>query len=376
MIEIPVGVIGYGMMGKAHSRGYALMNLTFEETRFRPVLAVLCGRTKEKLHKRAAAFGFQRAETDWRAVVGRKELQVIDNCGPDPVHVEPTLAALAAGKHLVCEKPLALTAEGARRLRDVALKAKVHHLCGFNYRFLPGMMLMKQLLQAQVLGPLHQLRAAFLEDPITNPDVFGRHQAGDQNAGATSDLGCHVVDLVRWLVGEPVRVSARARDMVRGPRALDDLFVATMELENGAIGTLEASKFATGRRSYLTLEIYGERGGIAFDLSDLNYVFLHLEGEQSGPVATPGWRRIDATNPQHPYASFAWGTGHGIGWADSFTCQLYEFLAAVAGEKGLFPWYATFEDGYRAAVITEALAQSAATGESVAISYNPPAPST
>ncbi|HHY47718.1 MAG TPA: Gfo/Idh/MocA family oxidoreductase [Firmicutes bacterium] len=372
MKEIRVGVLGYGLMGKVHSHAYRVIPVIYDDhaLNFTLELACLCGRSREAVSKRAASFGFKSYETDWRAMVDRDDIDVFDNCGPDSVHVEPTIRAAESGKHVVCEKPLALTTDDAYRMLEAVKKAGVKHLCGFHLRFLPAIQLARRLLDKGALGRVLHVRAAFLEDPVANTDLFARHRPGPPVSGTIGDLGSHAIDLLRFLIGEPEAVAALTRDVVQSEEvSIDDVFVAIVAFKNGVIGTLEASKFAIGRRSSLELQIYGEKGSMMFDLASLNYLRVHMA--ESGPqdLDIEGTRHINVTDPTHPYAKYWWGAGHGLGWGDAFVNELFHFVSCVVDGTDISPLGATFEDGYKAVVITDALARSARSRKEVSITY-------
>jgi predicted dehydrogenase len=355
---IGVGLLGYAFMGAAHSR--ALLALQHLDVPLRPELVSISGRNRESLEQARERWGWKEAVTDWREQVADERIGLFDNGGPNSLHAEPTIAAARAGKDVVCEKPLGLTAEESYEIWQEARRAGVRHLCGFNYRFVPAMRLARELLEAGELGEVVHFRARYLQSWGWEADPglwrFEPRQAG---TGALGDLGAHIVDLARYLVGEIVSVSARVRTIVPG-REVDDHFVATVEFEGGVIGTLEASRLARGRLNSNAVEVNGSRGSLAFDAERLNE--LEVAGGSSS-------RRVLVTDPEHPYLRHWWPPGHTIGWGDTFVNELGHMLEAIAGEHDVGPHGATFEDGYRCAEVLEAILRSAESGQNGEVSY-------
>jgi predicted dehydrogenase len=288
----------------------------------------------------------RRSGTTWQEQVEDERIGLFVNAGPNAVHAEPTIAALRAGKHVLCEKPLGLTAAESREMWQEAERAGVRHLCGFNYRFVPAVRLARELLEAGELGEVVHFRGRYLQSWGWDADPtlwrFDRAQAG---TGALGDLGTHLIDLARYLVGEIASVSGRLRTVVPG-RDVDDHFVATMEFENGVLGTLEASRLARGRINHNAFEVNCSRGSVAFDLERLNE--LQVADEQS-------FRRVLVTEPEHPYLRYWWPPGHVLGWGDTLVHELGHLLEAIAGEHDVAPHGATFEDGYRCAEVVDGI---------------------
>ncbi|MEM2187092.1 MAG: Gfo/Idh/MocA family oxidoreductase, partial [Thermofilaceae archaeon] len=297
------------------------------------------------------------------------------------MHLEPTLEALEAGKHVLCEKPLARNAEEARVLRDAARRAKVKAMVAFNYRFVPAVQLARQLVKSGVLGRIYHFRARYLQDWLVNPSapLTWRLRAEEAGSGPLGDLGSHIIDLARFLVGEITAVTGVARTFIeerplaedpskRGRVTVEDAFSATAEFENGAIGTLEASRFATGRKNYNNFEINGERGSIEFNLERLNELRVYLrEWEEKGLT---GWSTVLVTERRHPYIDRYWPPGHIIGWEHTFINEVYHFLNCIVKDEDVGPIGATFEDGYRCNVIMDAVLESAKTGKRITVSYS------
>jgi predicted dehydrogenase len=345
-------------MGKAHSR--ALRELRHLELPLRPELVSISGRDPESLERARELWGWAEAVTDWREQVADERIGLLVNAGPNALHAEPTIAAVQAGKHIVCEKPLGLTAAESRDLWQEAERARVVHLCGFNYRFVPAVRLARQLLAAGELGEVVHFRARYLQSWGWDADPglwrFDRAEAG---TGALGDLGTHVIDLARYLVGEIASVSALARAVVPG-REVDDHFVAAIEFEDGVAGTLEASRLARGRINSNVFEVNGSRGSLAFDLERMNELEV---------AASNGFRRLLVTEREHPYMRYWWPPGHMLGWGDTVVHELGHVLEAVAGETTVAPHGATFEDGYRCSEVVEAILRSAASGRREPVRY-------
>jgi predicted dehydrogenase len=318
-----------------------------------PELVSLCGRDREAAEAVARRYGWARVTTDWREQVADAEVGLFDNGGPNWLHAEPTIAAARAGRQVFCEKPLALSAAQAHEMWRAAEDAGVVHMCGFNYRFVPAVRLARQMVERGELGRVVHFRARYLQSWGWDAPVDDWHfKRGLAGSGALGDLGTHVVDLARYLVGEIATVSATVKTYVAG-HEVDDAFVATVEFENGAIGTLEASRLARGRVNSNAWELTGSDGSLAFDVERLNELQVS-EG--------PGFRRVLVTEPEHPFMDFWWPPGHVVGWGDTFTHELHHLLTAIAGRGTVAPHGATFEDGYRCAEVCDAVLRSSQSG--------------
>jgi predicted dehydrogenase len=353
-----VGLLGYGSMGRAHSR--ALLALQHLDVPLRPELISISGRNREAVERARRRWDWAEAVTDWRELVADERVGIFDNAGPNAVHAEPTIAAARAGKHVLCEKPLGLTADESYELWQVAEAAGVHHLCGFNYRFVPAVRLARELVEAGDLGEVVHFRARYLQSWGWDADpALWRFDRAEAGSGAIGDLGAHIVDIARYLVGEIASVSARVRTIVPG-REVDDQFVATIEFEKGVIGTLEASRLARGRLNSNAFEVNGSKGSLAFDVERLNELEV---------ADTNGFRRVLVTDPDHPYLRHWWRPGHIIGWGETFVHELGHLLEAVAGEHEVAPHGATFEDGYRCAEVLDAILRSDQSGRQEQVTY-------
>jgi predicted dehydrogenase len=355
-----VGMLGYAFMGRAHAQAYRTLATLPVPPPLEPRLVAVAGRDADAVGEAARRYGFERAVADWHELVADERIGLFDNCGPNGLHGEPTIAAAEAGKHVICEKPLGRDAgESFEIWRRVAATGVVH-MCAFNYRFVPAVRLARELIAAGELGEVRHFRARYLQDWGLDADLmtwrFEREWAG---SGALGDLGAHVIDLARHLVGEIASVGGVTRTFVgeRGGHAVDvdDAFAAAVEFEGDAIGTLEASRVAPGRRNALTFEVNGSKGSLAFDLERLNELRVYVAGAQ-------GFRDVLVTDPGHPFAELWWPPGHVLGWDATFVHELHHLLAAIRDGAGVRPLGADFEDGYRAAEVCDAIARSAASG--------------
>jgi predicted dehydrogenase len=346
-----VGLLGYAFMGKAHSR--ALRALPELDPPLRPELVSISGRNRAALDPVAARFGWAEAVGDWREQVVDDRIRLYVNGGPNALHAAPTIAAVRHGKHVLCEKPLALDAAEAHEMWRAADDAGVVHMCGFNYRFVPAIRRARELLEAGAVGDVVHFRARYLQSWGWEADTgvwrFDRAQAG---TGAIGDLGAHIVDLCRYLAGEITAVSATVRTYVPG-HEVDDAFTAAIELAGGAIGTLEASRLARGRVNQNTFEINGAAGSIAFDLERFDELLVSDGGPFRAERVTGDW----------------WPPGHGLGWGDTFTLEYAHLVRTIAGEGRVDPYGATFEDGYRAAEVCDAILRSSESGTKERIDY-------
>ncbi|AFZ73317.1 Gfo/Idh/MocA family protein [Natronobacterium gregoryi] len=352
---LEVGVLGYRFMGKAHANAMARLPMFFPDA---PDVSrsVLVGRDEDALEEAADRLGFDSISTDWEAVVD--DVDVFYNLGPNHVHPEPSIAALEAGTPVFCEKPLAPTLDDAERMADAAAEAGVPAGTAFNYRFVPAIQYAKALLEDGELGEIRHVHGRYLQDWLVDPDAPWSWRLDEELAGSgvLGDLGAHTVDLVRFLVGDddlagdierlsghlqtfvderPVEDgSAETPEESRGdgdavetrPVTVDDAYSAQLEFANGAVGTLEGSRYATGHKNDHTIEIHGSQGSLRFSLERLNELEVHRESDR-------GYETILVTDADDPYVDHWWPPGHVIGWEHTFVHENYEFLAAVAGSE-------------------------------------------
>jgi predicted dehydrogenase len=361
---IGIGLLGHGFMGKAHANAYHTLPYIFWPSAYRPELVAIAGRTETSLAMAATRYGFADCTTDWRELAADERIEVFDNVAPDAAHVEPTLAAIEHGKHVVCEKPLASSAADAQRLYEAAEAAGVKHLTCFNYRFFPAVRLAWELVHEGELGELHQARFRYSQEWRTDPDV-----ELPSPTGALDIIGSHAIDQARFLIGEITAVSAAIgsiadRRVFRGGSAeLDDTVSILAYLDDGVAATIDASLVSPGRRNHLAWELNGSKASVAWNLEEPNV----LRVDRRGAGRLGGFTEVVACEPDHPLAGVWWPTGHVLGWEHGHINMLAHFLDAVAGDGEVAPYGATFFDGLRAAQVAEAVEEAAATGERVAV---------
>jgi predicted dehydrogenase len=366
--EIGVGVIGYAFMGKAHTNALKTLSYMVYPPPARPRLAAIAGRNETAVQEAAARYGYARAYTDWRDLINDPAVDLVDNGGPNDLHAEASIAAAELGKPILCEKPLARSAAEARAMLDAVARAGVIHMVAFNYRFVPALRYARDLLAQGALGTIYHFRARYLQDWLSNPAAphSWRMTKATAGSGALGDLGSHVVDLARFLIGEPTAVSATMKTFVTerpgGTVDVDDAFAATVEFASGAIGTLEASRLATGHKNGLVIEINGSNGSLRFNLERLN--------ELEVCSGADGYTDVLITNPdKHPLMKHWWPSGHIIGWEHTFVHEFAHLFDAIANGAPIAPDGATFDDGYRAAVVCDAIATAARERTAVRITY-------
>ncbi|WP_405804909.1 Gfo/Idh/MocA family oxidoreductase [Streptomyces sp. NBC_00210] len=373
-----VGMVGYAFMGAAHSQGWRTVGRVFDLP-LRPVLAAIGGRDAAAVRAAADRHGWAAAETDWRDLVTRDDVQLVDICTPGDSHAEIAVAALAAGKHVLCEKPLANSVAEAEVMAAAAERAKANGqlaMVGFNYRRVPAIAYARRLIADGRLGALRHVRLAYLQDWLVDPDFpltwrLRREHAG---SGALGDLGAHIVDLAQYLAGEPlVGVSALSETFVRerpllagasagltasggaerGQVTVDDAALFTGRLASGALASFEATRMASGRKNALRLELNGELGSLAFDLERLNELSFH---DHTEPAASSGFRRILITEAEHPYLEAWWPPGHALGYEHTFAHQARDLVHAIAAGTDPAP---SFADGLQVQRVLAAVEESA-----------------
>ena len=372
--EVGIGMVGHGFMGRAHAHAYRTLSYMTWPPPLRPRLAAVAGRNRAASGAAAHRYGYDHAVSGWRELIAGERVKVLDNTGPNDAHAEPTIAAAEAGKHVICEKPLGRTADEAHEIWRRVAATGVTHMCGFNYRFVPAVRLAKAMIDAGELGEILHFRGRYLQEWIADPsaEMVWRLRRDVAGSGALGDLGAHVFDLGRFLVGEISAVSGLTRTFVPdrpgGRVDVDDAFEATVEFSQGAVGTVEASRFCPGRKNALSWEINGTRGSIAFDLERLNELRVHLPGSPSERHAQ-GFRTVLVSESDHPFWEHWWPPGHMIGWEHTLVHELHHLLCAVAAGESVVPFGADFADGYRAAEICDAVLRSAHSGRRELIEY-------
>ena len=376
---IGVGMLGYAFMGKAHSNALKTLPYMMYPPVAIPRLVAIAGRNEAGVAEAAKRYGYEKYTTDWHDLVNDPDVQVFDNGGPNNVHAEPCIAAAEAGKAVFCEKPLGRSAEESKRMLDAVTKAGVKHMVSHNYRFVPAIMLARQLIQSGKLGRIYHFRATYQQEWIMDPkfERVWRLDKSVAGSGALGDLGSHIIDLARYLVAEPTKLMAMTKTFIderplpdgsgRGKVEVDDAFVSTLEFENGALGTLEATRFAAGRKNYEVLEINGANGSLRFNMERMNELEVYWMDEE--PQETRGFHTVSVTEPFHPYMENWWPQGHIIGYEHSFVHEFHHFFDCIVNDKPVSPLAADFEDGYRNAVICDAILNSAANGRMVDVKY-------
>jgi predicted dehydrogenase len=369
--SINVGLVGYKFMGKAHSNAYRKLGMFFDL----PVnigMRALCGREKSWVKEAALKMGWDGYETDWRRLVKRDDIDIVDITAPSNAHKEIVLAAAECGKHIFCEKPLALTVADAREMLAAVEKNKVKHQIGFNYRFVPAIVLAKKMIDEGKIGQIYHFRGRYLQDYIIDPDFPRVWRLDKEVAGSGShgDLGAHVIDLARFLVGDFKKVIGLSKTFIKerplvekmqglsatvdasadtAPVTVDDATLFLSEFENGALGVFEATRFAAGHKNALVFEINGSKGSIKFELERLNELQYFSREDQAG---YQGFRTIGVTEDIHPYGDIWWPAGHIIGYEHTFVHEMYSFISAIVTGTEVTP---DFTDGVKCAQILDAV---------------------
>ena len=373
---VGVGMVGYAFMGRAHSLAWHAVTRAFDVPA-RPRLAAICGRDKAATERAAGQLGWASAETDWRALIERDDVDLVDIAAPGDLHAPIAIAALRAGKHVLCEKPLANTlaeAQAMKEAADAAYPGGARAMVGFNYRRVPALALARKVVEQGRIGTLRHVRAVYLQDWLADPKapMTWRMQAERAGSGALGDLGAHLVDLVRYLTGDEITgVSALASTFVgerpyadgsgTGTVTVDDAVVFTARLASGALASFEATRYAAGHKNGLRIELNGSAGSLAFDLERLNELeFLDGLLDNADQAGLSGFRRVLVTEPDHPYLTAWWPPGHTLGWEHSFTHQAADLLTAIAEGGQPRP---SFADGMAVQRVLDAVARSAATGQ-------------
>ncbi|MFB9908822.1 Gfo/Idh/MocA family protein [Allokutzneria oryzae] len=364
-----IGMVGYAFMGVAHSQGWR-NSRSFFDPPILPELVAVCGRDTAKARELARRFDWRDVESDWRDLVAREDIDVIDICSPGDTHAEIAIAALDAGKHVLCEKPLANSVAEAEAMTEAAERAGargVHAVVGFTYRRVPAVALAAKWTREGRVGQIRHVRAQYLQDWLTDADtpLSWRLQRERAGSGALGDIGAHIVDMVQHVTGETITgVSALMETFVRerpvavggglGEVTVDDAAVFLGRLSGGAVATFEATRFATGRKNAIRVEINGTAGSIAFDFEDMNVLWFH---DNTADAADAGFRRVLVTEPVHPYLEGWWPPGHGLGYEHAFTHQAVDLLDALAHHRQPTP---SFAEGLGVQRVLHAVESSAA----------------
>ena len=378
-----VGMVGYAFMGAAHSQAWSSAGRFFDLP-MAPAMRAVCGRDAAAVERAAAKLGWESSETDWKRLVTRDDVHLVDICTPGDTHAEIAIAALEAGKHVLCEKPLANTVEEAEAMVAAAEKARaagVRSRVGFTYRRVPAIGLARRLVADGRIGQVHHVRAQYLQDWIVDPQapLSWRLDKAKAGSGALGDIGAHIVDLTQFITGDTIAtVTGRLETFVkerplpaedqtglpsssgtdpaeRGPVTVDDAAAFLARFRGGALGVFEATRFANGRKNAIRIEINGSRGSLAFDFEDMNV--LHFYDGDEG-AATAGFRRILATEAEHPYVAAWWPPGHLLGYEHGFTHQVVDLVNDIAGGVDPTP---SFADGLQVQRVLAAVEASSDT---------------
>jgi predicted dehydrogenase len=376
-----VAMIGYAFMGRAHSQGWATVGRAFDLP-LQPRMHVLCGRNEEACRAAADQLGWDEIATDWRDVVERDDVDVVDICTPGSSHAEIAIAALEAGKHVLCEKPLANTVAEAEQMAAAADKAAgqgTRAMVAFNYRRVPAAALARQLIADGRLGDIRHVRAVYLQDWIVDPQfpLVWRLVADEAGSGALGDIGAHIIDLSQYMLGEQLAsvcgltetfvkqrplaesaagLSGGTSGTEMGEVTVDDAALFLGRFPRGAVATYEATRFATGHKNGLRVEVNGSKGSLVFDLERLNELaFLDAED----PSAEQGFRTVLVTEGDHPYMAAWWPPGHIIGWEHTFTHEMRDFVEAIANGSEVQPDFAA---GLQVQRVLSAVQRSAEEG--------------
>jgi predicted dehydrogenase len=376
---LAVGMVGHAFMGNAHSHAWRTAPRFFDLP-LTPVLKVLCGRDPDRAAEAANRLGWEESQTDWQRLVVRDDIDLVDICTPGDTHAEIAIAALAAGKHVLCEKPLANSVEEAEEMTAAAERAAangVRAMVGFTYRRVPAIALARQLVAEGRIGEIRHVRAQYLQDWIADPEAplswrLDKEKAG---SGALGDIGAHIIDLTQYITAERItEVSGQLETFVKerplaaehaglsgsagegsGPVTVDDAAVFIARFTGGGLGVFEATRFATGRKNAIRIEVNGSAGSLAFDFEDMNVLELY---DASEPAETAGFRRILVTEPGHPYVAAWWPPGHGLGYEHGFTHQVVDLVRAIAEGAQPAP---SFADGLQVQRVLAAVETSSDT---------------
>lgn len=372
--KINIGMIGYKFMGKAHSFGYRNAAAMFPDIGALPVMKAISGRDESGVKAAMTEYGWESYETDYRKLLARDDIDLVDITTGNEAHAEIAIAAAKAGKHIFCEKPLAMNLAEARRMLDAAERSGVKHMINFNYRTAPAVTLAKKMIDDGMLGRIYHWRSVYLQDWIMDPDypLVWRLQKELAGAGALGDIAAHSIDYALWLVGEIDEVTSHLETFIKkrpklaetagglaakgtdeiGEVTVDDAVIALAKFKNGAIGTIEATRFAGGHLNGNAFEINGEKGSLRFNVERMNELdYLNRED----PEEFQGWRTISATRTMHPYNAGWWPAGHVIGWGETFVHQVYNLMNAIASDEMPCP---SFVDGLKVQEVLDAMERS------------------
>lgn len=370
--EINIGIVGAQFMGRAHSNAWSDVK-RFYNLPVTPVLKAVCDINPESEDNFAKRLGWQSFESSWEKLVKRKDIDIIDICAPNMLHMPIAVMAAKEGKHIICEKPIAMNAQEAKQMFESAETSGVNHMVAFNYRRVPAIAMIKKMINEGKLGKIYHFNAVYYQDWLVDPEFpwVWRNDVKLAGSGAHGDMNAHTVDLARYLVGEIESVCGEEKVFINerkkpgtnetGIVSADDSTSFLARFRDGAIGNFIATRFATGKKNFLRLEIFGSNGSVTFNLERLNELEYYSRRDEPGEQ---GFRNIIVTENTHPYIDKWWPPGHIIGWEHTFIHEIGDFLLALAENKKIKP---DFNDGYKCQQILDAVTKSAKTKRWVTI---------
>jgi myo-inositol 2-dehydrogenase/D-chiro-inositol 1-dehydrogenase len=369
--KLNIGLVGYGFMGRTHSNAF-LQTPRYFDVPYEPVLKAVCARNADRVKSFAANWGYESIETDWRALVARKDIDLIDIASPNDTHAEIAVAAAGAGKMVSCEKPLGRNAAEAEQMVEAVETARVPNTVWYNYRRVPAVVMIKELIDQGKLGRIFHYRAQFLQDWTISQDLpqggegLWRLDVGVAGSGVTGDLLAHCIDTAMWLNGSIAELTAMTETFIKErkhtltgkvePVGIDDASAVLCRFQNGSLALFEATRYARGHKALYTLEINGEHASARWDLHDLHRL-QWFDHRDEGKLR--GWRSIHVTDGDHPYMKHWWVPGLQIGYEHTFIHQFADFLSAAGSNTSASP---TFRDGLATDYVTDAILKSAKTG--------------
>jgi len=372
--QFGVGILGAGWMARVHTNGYRTAQYMFHpKSKWNVAVKAVCGVSEAESKGFAERFGIDNAYADYDAMLQSSDINVFNNCAPDPIHVKPTLAAIKAEKHVVCEKPLALNAKDAKEMWEAAEAANVKHLCCFSYRFMPAIRLAYEMIRQGALGTLYHFSGNYYQDQGSFEDTPAEDIWFVSGSGVDQGIATHLIDMSRFLVGDIATVSGMKktyntkRNSKKGIIDVDAVegFFTMLEFANGATGMMQNLGVANGKQSEFSIEIFGSKGSLRWDMADPN--ILHVYQPETLTSRIRGWVKVNCTESDHPFMDIWWPKGHVLGWEHGNINMLAHFLDCVAEDKPIGPLGGTFKDGYEVGAIIETIHQSSQEGKRLPI---------
>jgi len=378
--RIGIGLIGTGFMAKAHSNAYHTIPYIYHTANYDPDLVAIGAATLEEAEEAKTRYKYKKALAGYEAIIEDPQVDLIDICASDALHVPIALAALAKGKHVFCEKPLALNVQDAKLLRDAAAKSSAYSMVGFNYRFVSAVVLAKRLIDSGLMGKVYHFEGNYLQDVGAFDDTPIEklwYAQGSKGSGVALGIGCHIIDMARYLVGEIEEVGGllpthnKIRNAAEGATKVtqDEEMLLLARFANDATGSLRASAVAAGRKNHMRWEISCSKGSLVFDLENLNYLDVFLK--ESPIHSVTGFTRVNVTqlDRDHPFMDVWWPRGHIVGWEHAHINEIAHLLDCISNNKPLAPMGATFEDGYRSIQIIDTLREAVKEGRFKQLQY-------